>query len=72
MTQNGLKWILNKTCKNVTFRCLDNVNNCYIIFFLKASLKGTDIKKKIHGPNTIRGKKILRLFNANFVSFPSP
>ena len=39
MTQNGLKWILNTTFKNVTFCRWGNVTFVTIFFFLKASLR---------------------------------
>ena len=39
MTQNGLKWILNTTFKNVTFCRRGNVTFVTIFFFLKASLR---------------------------------
>ena len=50
MTQSGLKWILNTTCKNMTFwrpDPLPQYDICHNFFFLKASLRIGKLQQKM-------------------------
>ena len=67
MTQNGLKWILNTTCKNVTFWCPDppppppNVTKNTCIFFNKLDHFWGTLAKKIFLPPR-KVKTLVKIF----------